>query len=67
MAETLLERETLNYNDVEALIGPPPHGKKRLIEPADFEASLKKEVSNNDSGTDSKNGNENTSDPSPKP
>lgn len=54
MAEALIQRETLNYNDVEALIGPPPHGKKRLIEPADFEASLKKEVSSNDNETESK-------------
>lgn len=39
LAETLLEKETLNYNDVVALIGPPPYGRKHLIEPADFEAS----------------------------
>lgn len=41
MAELLLAKETLNYQDVEALIGPPPHGKKRLIEPVQFEMSLK--------------------------
>merc|ERR1719232_2491429 len=31
MAQALLERETLNYEDVEALIGPPPFGKKHLV------------------------------------
>lgn len=39
LAEALLERETLTYDDVEKLIGPPPFGKKRLIEPAEFEKS----------------------------
>jgi len=37
LAEALLERETLTYEDVEKLIGPPPFGKKRLVEPAEFE------------------------------
>lgn len=40
LAETLLKNETLNYDDVVKLIGPPPHGKKRLIEPMEFEASV---------------------------
>ncbi|XP_046734056.1 paraplegin isoform X2 [Diprion similis] len=40
IAEALLDKETLNYNDVVALIGPPPYGQKNLIEPADFEASI---------------------------
>lgn len=31
VAEALLEKETLNYNDMEELIGPPPHGKKRIV------------------------------------
>lgn len=39
LAEALLERETLTYDDVEKLIGPPPFGKKRLVEPAEFEES----------------------------
>jgi len=34
----------LNYDDVEALIGPPPHGKKNLIEPADFEQSVNEQA-----------------------
>ena len=40
MAEALLARETLNYDDVEKLLGPPPHGKKHLVSPVDFEKSL---------------------------
>ncbi|PSN48736.1 Paraplegin [Blattella germanica] len=42
LAETLLKKETLNYDDVEKLIGPPPYGKKRLIAPAEFEDSVNK-------------------------
>lgn len=42
LAETLLKKETLNYDDVEMLIGPPPFGKKRLIGPAEFEQSVSK-------------------------
>jgi spastic paraplegia protein 7 len=42
LAETLLEKETLNYDDVEKLIGPPPFRKKRLIGPAEFEESVNK-------------------------
>lgn len=40
LAETLLQKETLTYDDIEKLIGPPPHGKKRFVEPADFESSI---------------------------
>jgi spastic paraplegia protein 7 len=40
MAEELLKRETLNYSDVEALLGPPPFGKKHLVSPADYEKQL---------------------------
>lgn len=39
LAEGLLKKETLSYDDVETLIGPPPYGKKRLVEPAEFENS----------------------------
>jgi spastic paraplegia protein 7 len=42
LAETLLKKETLNYDDVEKLIGPPPFGKKRLIGPEEFEQSVNK-------------------------
>lgn len=44
MAEALLLKETLNYSDVEALIGPPPHGQKHLIEPLQFEAEISEQA-----------------------
>lgn len=28
VAKALMERETLSYEDIEKLIGPPPHGNK---------------------------------------
>lgn len=37
LAETLLKQETLNYADVEKLIGPPPYGPKKLITPDEFD------------------------------
>ncbi|XP_050295330.1 paraplegin [Anthonomus grandis grandis] len=40
LAESLLKKETLNYDDVEKLLGPPPFGKKKLIDPAEFEESI---------------------------
>ncbi|GBN62054.1 Paraplegin [Araneus ventricosus] len=36
LAEELLKREVLNYDDIVKLIGPPAHGKKVLIEAVDF-------------------------------
>lgn len=55
LAEMLLIKETLNYDDVERLLGPPPFGEKKLIEPADFEESLRKDAGdykeNNDAGS----------------
>ena len=50
LAESLLKYETLNYDDVVKLIGPPPHGKKRLIEPVEFEASVNQAASGGPSG-----------------
>ncbi len=44
MAEELLKKETLNYDDVEKLLGPPPHGKKSLVSPADFERQLNEQA-----------------------
>lgn len=32
LATRLIEKEVLNYEDVQALIGPPVHGKKSLLE-----------------------------------
>ncbi|PBC26254.1 paraplegin [Apis cerana] len=37
LAETLLKKETLTYKDIEALIGPPPFGKKDLTELQEYE------------------------------
>ncbi|XP_058834608.1 paraplegin [Topomyia yanbarensis] len=43
LAEALLARETLNYDQVVELIGPPKYDDaKRKIEPVEFEDSLKK-------------------------
>uniref|UniRef100_A0A8D3CJS5 Mitochondrial inner membrane m-AAA protease component paraplegin n=1 Tax=Scophthalmus maximus TaxID=52904 RepID=A0A8D3CJS5_SCOMX len=33
LANALLEREVVNYDDIEALLGPPPHGPKKMILP----------------------------------
>lgn len=44
-----MKNETLTYEDVERLIGPPPFGRKRLIEPADFEESVRKGVGSSES------------------
>ncbi|ELW62872.1 Paraplegin [Tupaia chinensis] len=33
LAAALLEKEAINYEDIEALIGPPPHGPKKMIAP----------------------------------
>ncbi|XP_025835008.1 paraplegin-like [Agrilus planipennis] len=44
IAENLLKKETLNYEDVEKLIGPPPYGKKKLIEQAEFEESVRSDA-----------------------
>ncbi|CAG5130910.1 unnamed protein product, partial [Candidula unifasciata] len=40
LATTLLEKEVLNYDDIEKLIGPPPHGKKHIIEPHGWEGIM---------------------------
>ncbi|KOC63421.1 Paraplegin [Habropoda laboriosa] len=40
LAETLLKQETLTYKDIEALIGPPPFGKKDLTKLEEFNANL---------------------------
>merc|ERR1719340_233160 len=44
LAQKLLEVETLNYDDVVALIGPPPHGKKNLVSPLEYEQRIKEEA-----------------------
>ena len=39
-----MSRDTLNYEDVVALIGPPPHGHKHLVTHQEFEAELQEEA-----------------------
>ena len=51
LAEALLEKETLNYVDVEALIGPPPHGNKNLIEPLQFESEISQQAGRSPAGS----------------
>ncbi|UYV61543.1 K02A2.6-like [Cordylochernes scorpioides] len=36
LAEALLKKETLNYSDIEALIGPPPHGPRQCVDIPDW-------------------------------
>ena len=40
MAQLLLQKETLNYSDVEALLGPPPFGDKNTVLPQVLLSSL---------------------------
>lgn len=52
LAEALLEQETLNYDQVVELIGPPQYDDaRRKIEPVEFEDSLKRLAQN---GTEEK-------------
>ncbi|KAJ8956005.1 hypothetical protein NQ318_006279 [Aromia moschata] len=44
LAETLFKKETLNYDDVESILGPPPYGNKKLIDPAEFEENVRKDA-----------------------
>ncbi|XP_043248922.1 paraplegin [Colletes gigas] len=44
LAEALLEKETLTYDDVEKLLGPPPFGKKRLVDPIKFIPDIETEA-----------------------
>ena len=44
LAELLLVKETLNYADVEALLGPPPFRRKAVVLPEDYEAGLAREA-----------------------
>lgn len=36
LANALLEREVVNYDDIEALLGPPPYGPKKMIVPQNW-------------------------------
>ena len=48
LAEALLERETLNYDDVVKLIGPPPFGEKKKVEVIDFGPMVEDDSRSND-------------------
>nr|XP_057944743.1 paraplegin isoform X2 [Doryrhamphus excisus] len=49
LANALLEREVVNYDDIEALLGPPPHGPKKMILPQSW---VEAERDKQDSGED---------------
>uniref|UniRef100_A0A8C2WNW0 Mitochondrial inner membrane m-AAA protease component paraplegin n=2 Tax=Cyclopterus lumpus TaxID=8103 RepID=A0A8C2WNW0_CYCLU len=49
MANALLEREVVNYDDIEALLGPPLYGPKKLILPQSW---LEAERDKQDTGED---------------
>lgn len=40
LAETLLKKEVLSYDEIESLIGPPPHGPKNKMEPHGWEGIM---------------------------
>lgn len=58
LAEALLKHETLNYDEVKKLIGPPKYdAAKRKVDPIDFEQSLRnlsQQSDSNDGGGDVK-------------
>uniref|UniRef100_A0A8C4NWR7 Mitochondrial inner membrane m-AAA protease component paraplegin n=1 Tax=Dicentrarchus labrax TaxID=13489 RepID=A0A8C4NWR7_DICLA len=49
LANVLLEREVVNYDDIEALLGPPPYGTKKMIIPQSW---LEAERDKQDTGED---------------
>uniref|UniRef100_A0A3B5ARL9 Mitochondrial inner membrane m-AAA protease component paraplegin n=1 Tax=Stegastes partitus TaxID=144197 RepID=A0A3B5ARL9_9TELE len=49
LANALLEHEVVNYEDIEALLGPPPHGPKKMIFPQSW---VEAERDKQDSGED---------------
>ncbi|CDQ82248.1 unnamed protein product [Oncorhynchus mykiss] len=49
LANALLEREVVNYEDIEALLGPPPHGPKKMIAPQSW---IEAEKDKQDTGED---------------
>lgn len=49
LANALLECEVVNYDDIEALLGPPPHGPKKMIVPQSW---LEAERDKQDTGED---------------
>lgn len=39
-----MTKETLNYDEVELILGPPPFGKKNLIGPEEFEVTVNEQA-----------------------
>ncbi|XP_050360654.1 paraplegin [Nymphalis io] len=52
LAEELIKKETLNFKDVERILGPPPFPRKKFIDPVEFENNLRSMENSNaeDSG-----------------
>ncbi|XP_067308119.1 mitochondrial inner membrane m-AAA protease component paraplegin [Pseudorasbora parva] len=53
LANTLLEREVVNYDDIEALLGPSPFGPKKMIAPQSW---VEAERDKQDTGEDEPRG-----------
>ncbi|KAL5022764.1 hypothetical protein ScPMuIL_001919 [Solemya velum] len=61
LATKLLEKEVLTHEDIEALIGPPPFGRKTLLEPHGWEGIMPSDSTqdkNNDKPGNNSNGND---------
>lgn len=41
LAEELLKKETLNFQEVKSILGPTPFPRKKFIDPVEFESNLK--------------------------
>ncbi|XP_041987157.1 paraplegin [Aricia agestis] len=41
LAEELIKKETLNFKEVQDILGPPPFPGKKFIDPVEFEANLR--------------------------
>ncbi|KAM8946776.1 mitochondrial inner membrane m-AAA protease component paraplegin [Pelodytes ibericus] len=48
LTNALLEKEVINYDDIEKLIGPPPHGPKKMIAPQSWIEAEKDKQDNGD-------------------
>jgi spastic paraplegia protein 7 len=44
LSQALLQKETLDYDEVETLIGPPPFGKKHMIRQEEFEVGVNEDA-----------------------
>lgn len=71
MAEALMAREVLNYQDIQKLIGPPPHGPKTTVEVLDLNTLIDHTAGSTSTMPDKKNpdvpGNNGNADPTDRP